>query len=64
VVGEHAGEGFGHWDWFGAKANPDFVWGHDDRGCGEGGDPGDGGAIDSSVAIRHSQLDIMWLIGT
>ena len=25
VVKEHAGEGFWHWDWFGAKGEPDLV---------------------------------------
>ena len=42
MVSEYAGEGFGHWDWFGAKGNPGLLWGYDDRGCREGGDTGKG----------------------
>jgi hypothetical protein len=52
VVKEHSGEGFGHWDWFGAKGQPGLVWGHDDRGCGERGDADQGLGVEQQQCAR------------
>jgi hypothetical protein len=54
MVGEHAGEGLGHWDWFGANGNPCLVWGHDDRCCRDTRDADQGLGVEQQQCAGDS----------